>query len=70
MQSQGGGIRGPSTAEAGTTVTIEVQGGAREIEVGISGTGVTTSYPVPPSKKVQVPVPPGTQGGVLLHTAG
>jgi hypothetical protein len=61
-----GGIRGPATAEAGTTVEIEVQDGSTEIEVGLIGTGVNTKYPVGPDGKAHIPVPSNAAGSMLL----
>lgn len=61
-----GGIRGPSTAEAGTTIEIEVQGGATEVEVALNGSSTTTKYPVGPDGKAQIPVPAHAAGQFLL----
>lgn len=68
LHSPGGEIKGPAVAEPGTTIEVEVQGDSPEIEVGLSGDGTTTKYPVPPSKRVTVPVPPGSAGRRLLIT--
>lgn len=67
MQSFGGEIKGPATAEAGSTVEIEVQGDAPEIEIALGGSGSTTKLPVGPDRKVQVPVP-NEPGRVLIVT--
>lgn len=66
MQGTGGDLKGPTTAEAGTTIVVEVQGDTPKVDVGIAGTGTRTSYPVGADKRVQVPVPAGAAGQVLI----
>jgi hypothetical protein len=65
-QGGGGEIRGPASAEPGTTIEIEVQGEATEVEVGVIGSDTSTKYPVGPDGKAQIPVPPNTAGLLLL----
>lgn len=67
MQGSGGQIKGPATAEAGTTVTIHVQGEAPTVEVTLAGDDATTKLPVQPDGTVQIPVP-NTPGRLLLVT--
>lgn len=61
-----GGIRGPSTAQAGSTIEVEVQDGSSEVEVGMIGSGATARYPVGADGKAQIPVPPNPVGSLLL----
>lgn len=71
MQSGGGSIKGPSSAEPGTTIEIVVQNGATEVEVGLSGGGNGTKFPVGPDGKCSVPVPFNSAGRYLIiHTTG
>ena len=71
MQDPAGGIRGPSSAEPGTTIEITVTGDAKEVEVGVNGSPGSTKYPVDGNGKAQIPVPPGTAGrNLVVVTAG
>jgi hypothetical protein len=70
MQGGGSEIRGPGTAEAGTTVEIEVQGEATEVEVGLNGSGTTTKHPVDPDGKARIPVPSNAGRFLLIGTVG
>lgn len=71
MQDPNGGIRGPATAEAGTTVEIAVTGDAKEVEVAVNGSPGSTKYPVDAQGKAHIPVPPGSAGrNLVIVTAG
>ncbi len=67
MQGPGQGIKGPATAEAGTTVEIVVQGPGTEIEVQTSGSPTPTRTTIPESRRMQIPVP-NTPGSLLIIT--
>ena len=68
--AQAGGIRGPSTVTQGGTFEVEVGTGDPSVEVSTPGPGSTKSYPVPPGKKVTIPVPPVPGGTILLVRVG
>ncbi|GAB4139281.1 MAG: hypothetical protein Fur0037_05420 [Planctomycetota bacterium] len=61
-------IKGPSEAEAGTIVQLQVQGGSKFVEVSLTGDASSTKIPVGPDGKVDVPIPPATTGRFLLIT--
>ncbi len=69
IAQNGEGLKGPTTAPAGGTVEISV--GPNEMSVGVSmgGSGSPTSLPVPPNKKVTIPVP-SLPGEVIAVTVG
>lgn len=68
MQGGGSEVRGPTTAEAGSTIQVEVQGSSTEIEVSLNGDSATTKLPVGPNGKVSIPIPPNATGRFLLVT--
>ncbi len=63
---RGGEIKGPTTAQAGSTIEVVVQGDAPFIEVTLQGSTETTTFPVPPGKAVQIPVPANSGGRYML----
>jgi len=67
---RGGGIRGPRTAPAGGTMTIEVATNDTVIHVVDAATGEGTSHPVAGGKVTRVPVPALPAGSVILVSVG
>ena len=70
LLAQGGALRGPSTAPAGGTITVQVASNDPSIEVLVVGTGQCQSVPVGPGKTTSVPVPNVPPGSVLLLMVG
>ena len=68
--AQAGGIRGPSTVTQGGTIEVDVGTNDGSVEVSSGGPGTTTSHPVPPGKKVSIPVPPVPGGTILFVSVG
>jgi hypothetical protein len=64
---QGEGIRGPTTVSQGGTVTVEVGPNDTTVDVSAFGSGTTSTYPVDPGKQANIPVPPNTPPGTILH---
>ncbi|MEO6596941.1 MAG: hypothetical protein ABIP94_19520 [Planctomycetota bacterium] len=67
--AQGGGIRAPSTVSQGGTIDVEVGTNDASVEVNAGGPE-SWSYPVPPGRKVSIPVPTVPGGTVLLIRVG
>lgn len=65
---QGEGLRAPASSPQGESVTVEVATNDATIEVS-TGPNDSTSYPVPPDKRVVIP-PTGAAGTILTITAG
>jgi hypothetical protein len=68
--AQGGGMRADGVAVAGGTIAVEVGTNDDTVEVGPAGSGNRESHPVPPGRRVTVPVPPVPPGTILVVTAG
>ena len=68
--AQSGGLRAPAVVTQGGTFEVEVGTGDASVEVSTPGPGSTKSYPVPPGKKVTIPVPPVPGGTILIVKVG
>ena len=62
----GGGVRGPSNAVAGTSMEVQVQDGVTSVQVQVLGSGEFTSFPVTEGNTVSIPVPAEAAGSFML----
>lgn len=63
-------LRGPSTVSSGGSIQVEVASGDKSVYVGQGGQGDRTQVPVPPDRKVTIPVPPVPPGTVIVISVG
>lgn len=68
--AQGGGVRADGVAAAGGTIAVDVGTNDDTVEVGPAGQQHRESHPVPPGRRVMVPVPPVPPGTILVVAVG
>ncbi len=64
------GVRSASTAVAGGSMQVDVATNDDTVEVSAAGSGNVTSHPVPPGRRVTIPVPPVPPGTILFVSVG
>ncbi len=70
VAAQGGGVRADGVAVAGGALAVDVGTNDDTVEVGAVGQGHRESHPVPPGRRVTVPVPPVPPGTILVVAVG
>ena len=63
------GIKAPSTAPAGGTIDVSVGPNDAEIEVSSATSDDITTYDIPPSKTITIPIPPNP-GAIISISVG
>lgn len=71
MRPQGGeGIRAPTPVVQGGTIEVDVGPNDSTVEVSAGSSSETTSHPVNPGKKAEIPVPSVPGGTILWISVG
>ena len=70
MKQGGVGLRGPITVQPGGTIPIDIGPNDSSVQISPAGSSTGKSYPVPPGKTANLPVPPVPPGTILVISVG